>query len=169
MKPVEMRELFAFNTWANQRTLGAVEALTAEQFAKPMGSSFSSVRDTLVHIWGVEWVWLERVKGNSPTSFPEAKSFGDLASLRPRWAEVEGNWREYVDELDERLLEEELDYMTLSFGSSRSPRWQILQHVVNHGTYHRGQVTTMLRQLGAKGIATDLIFFYRERSATAKV
>ena len=61
-----------------------------------------------------------------------------------------------------------MDYKTMSFGPSRSPRWQMMQHVVNHCTYHRGQVTTMLRQLGAKGITTDLIFFYRERSAAAK-
>jgi len=56
----------------------------------------------------------------------------------------------------------------LSFGPARDPRWQIMQHVVNHGTYHRGQVIAMLRQLGAKGVATDLIAFYRERKAAAK-
>jgi len=168
MKPAEMRELFAFNAWANHRILGAVEALTAEQFTKSLGSSFSSVRDTLVHIWAVEWVWLERLQGRSPALFPDAKEFVDLASLRPRWAEVEKRWLEYVSRLDEIELEEEVDYQTLSFGPSRNPRWQMMQHVVNHGSYHRGQVTTMLRQLGAKGVGTDLISFYRERKAAAK-
>jgi uncharacterized damage-inducible protein DinB len=168
MKPSEMRELFAFNAWANHRIIEATDALTAEQFTKPMQSSFSSVRDTLVHIWAVEWVWLERMFGRSPTGFPEAMDFPDLASMRPRWAEIEKNWLEYVSRLDENELAEEVDYKTLSFGPSRSPRWQMMQHVVNHGTYHRGQVTTMLRQLGAKGTTTDLIFFYRERSAAAK-
>ena len=62
MKPVEMRELFAFNAWANRKIIGAAEALTTEQFTKSMGSSFDSVRDTLVHIWAVEWVWLERLQ-----------------------------------------------------------------------------------------------------------
>jgi uncharacterized damage-inducible protein DinB len=168
MKPEEMRGLFAFNAWANHRILGAVEALTAEQFTKELGSSFSSVRDTLVHMWGAEWVWLERLYGRSPAAFPNAKDFPDLATLRPRWLEVEKNWLGYVSRLNERELEEEMDYKTISFGPARSPRWQILQHTVNHGTYHRGQITTMLRQLGAKGVGTDLILYYRERQAAAK-
>ena len=168
MKPLEMRELFAFNAWANRKIIGAAEALTTEQFTRSMGSSFDSVRDTLVHIWAVEWVWLERLCGRSPSSFPDAKEYGDLASMKARWAEIEKNWLEYVSRLDERELAEDVDYKTMSFGPSRSPRWQMMQHVVNHSTYHRGQVTTMLRQLGAKGVTTDLIFFYRERSAAAK-
>lgn len=168
MKPEEMRELFAFNAWANHRILGAMEALTAEQFTKELGSSFSSVRDTAVHVWAVEWVWLERLDGNSPAAFPNAKDFPDLATLRPRWAEVEKNWLAYVSRLNERELAEEVDYKSLTFGLARSPRWQILQHTVNHGSYHRGQITTMLRQLGAKGAATDLILYYRERQAAAK-
>jgi uncharacterized damage-inducible protein DinB len=169
MKPEEMRELLAFNVWANHRILGAVEALTAEQFTKELGSSFGSVRDTMVHIWAVEWVWLERLQGRSPAGFPNAKDFAELATLRPRWAEVEKNWLEYVSRLNEVELEEEVDYKTISFGPARSPRWQILQHTVNHGSYHRGQVTTMLRQLGAKSAGTDLILYYRERQAAAKV
>jgi uncharacterized damage-inducible protein DinB len=168
MKPAEMRELFAFNFWANHRILGASDALTAEQFTKELGSSFSSVRDTLAHIWGVEWIWLERLQGRSPSGFPNAKDIPDLASLRPRWAEVEKSWTEYLRQQGEAELLEEVNYKTMSFGPARNPRWQIMQHVVNHGTYHRGQVTTMLRQLGVKGVGTDLIFFYRERQAEAK-
>jgi uncharacterized damage-inducible protein DinB len=168
MKLEEMRELFAFNAWANHRILGALEALTVEQFTKPLRSSFSSVRDTLVHIWAVEWVWLERLEGRSPAGFPEAKDFPDLGTLRPRWEEVERNWLGYLGRLSESELQEEMNYTTLSFGPSRNPRWQIMQHVVNHGSYHRGQVTTLLRQLGAKSVGTDLISFYRERKATAK-
>lgn len=168
MKPVEMRELFAFNAWANHRVLSAVEALTTEQFTKSMGSSFSSVRDTLAHICGVEWVWLERLQGRSPASIPEAKDFPDITTLRARWVEIEKRWLEYVSRLDQSELEEEVDYKTLSYGASRDPRWQMMQQVVNHGTYHRGQVIVLLRQLGARGVGTDLISFYRERKAAAK-
>jgi uncharacterized damage-inducible protein DinB len=168
MKPAEMRELLAFNTWANHRVLTAVEALTTEQFTAPLGSSFSSVRDTLGHICGVEWVWLERLEGRSPATIPEAKEYPHVAALRVRWAETEKRWLEYVSRLDQSELDEEVDYQTLSFGASRDPRWQMMQHVVNHGTYHRGQVIAMLRQLGAAGVSTDLISFYRQRKAAAK-
>jgi len=168
MKPAEMRDLLAFNAWANHRALSAVEVLTTEQFVKPLGSSFSSVRDTLAHVSGVEWVWLERMEGRSPSSIPEAKEYPDVATLRTHWAETEKHWLEYVSRLDQSELDEEVEYKTLSFGAARDPRWQMMQHVVNHSTYHRGQVVAMLRQLGAKGVSTDLIAFYRERKATAK-
>jgi uncharacterized damage-inducible protein DinB len=167
MKASEMRDLFAFNAWANQRILTAADALSTEQFTKNMDSSFKSVRDTLVHIWAVEWIWLERLKGNSPSAFPDAKDFPELTTLRPRWAEVEKNWEAYVGGLDDSALDEDVKYTTMTFGPSHSPRLQMLQHVVNHSTYHRGQVSTMLRQLGAKSTGTDLIFFYRERQLAA--
>ena len=168
MKPAEMRDLFAFNAWANHRVLTAVEALTAGQFTKPLGSSFGSVRDTLAHVCGVEWVWLERMEGRSPASIPKPEEYPDVATLRARWAAIEKHWLEYVSRLDQAELDEEVDYKTLSFGAARDPRWQMMQHVVNHGTYHRGQTITMLRQLGAQGTSTDLISFYRERKAAAK-
>ena len=168
MNPAEMRELFAYNAWANHRIIAATEALGVEQYRKALGSSFSSVRDTLVHIWAVEWVWLERMHGRSPSAFPDAEEFPDLASSRTRWSEVEKDWLEYVSRLDQTELNEEVEYKSLSFGPSRDPRWQLLQHVVNHGSYHRGQVTTMLRQLGASSTSTDLIAFYRGRKAAAK-
>jgi len=168
MKPAEMRDLFAFNAWANHRVLAAVETLTTDQFTKPLGSSFSSVRDTLAHICGVEWVWLERMEGRSPSAIPAATEYPDVAALRSRWAQTEKHWLEYVSRLDQAELDEAVDYTTLSFGASRDVRWQMMQHVVNHGTYHRGQVIAMLRQLGAKGASTDLIAFYRERKASAR-
>src|SRR5216684_1869079 len=122
MSPEEMCILFDYNAWANRRSLTVAAALTPEQFTKPMGSSFSSVRDTLGHIFGGEWIWLERV----------------------------------------------MEYKTLKFGVYSNPLWQSMQHVVNHGSYHRGQVTTMLRQHGAQPVLTDLMHFYRERSVAAK-
>ncbi len=167
MKPEEIVALTEFNAWANHRVLDAVAALTPEQFTRELGSSHSSVRDTLAHIVGVEWVWLERLQGRAPEAIPAAKEYGDAHALRARWAEVENSFREYMEELTKAELDEVVEYKTLSFGPARNARWQMIQHVVNHGTYHRGQVVTMLRQLGAKGVGTDLITFYREKNAAA--
>jgi uncharacterized damage-inducible protein DinB len=167
MKPDEIVSLTEFNFWADRRILDAVEELTAEQFTREMGSSYSSVRDTLAHIVGVEWVWLERLQGRSPSALPAAHEYGDLAALRTRWAEIEINFREYMEELTKAELDEVMEYKTMSFGPAKNARWQMIQHLVNHGSYHRGQVTTMLRQLGAKGVGTDLITYYREKAAAA--
>ena len=167
MTPEEMRTLYEFNAWANHRSLEAAAKLTNEQFTKPMGSSFGSVRDTLAHICGAEWIWLERFEGRSPASFPNASDYVDVAILRAKWAEQEGRLLAFVAALKQEDLNRVLEYKTMKFGVYSNPLWQAMQHVVNHGTYHRGQVTTLLRQLGAQPILTDLMHYYRERATAA--
>lgn len=167
MTPEEMKTLYEFNAWANRRELDAAAALTNEQFTKQLGSSFSSVRDTLAHIMGAEWVWLERFQGRSPGSLPDSARYADVASLRQAWLEQEGRLLAFVRELTQDDLNRVLEYKTLKFGTYSNPLWQSMQHVVNHGTYHRGQITTMLRQLGAEPILTDLMHFYHERAVAA--
>jgi uncharacterized damage-inducible protein DinB len=167
MTSEEIGFLYDYNAWANHRSLDAASALSTEQFTKPLGSSFGSVRDTLAHIFGAEWAWLERFQGRSPSSLPEAAQFPDLASLRERWSEHEGRLLNFVRNLSQDDLNRVMEYKTLKFGVYHNPLWQSMQHLVNHGTYHRGQVTTLLRQLGAQPILTDLMHFYRERASAA--
>jgi len=167
MTPDEIRLLFDYNSWANHRVLDAATALTDEQFTRDLGSSFRSIRDTLVHLMGAEWVWLERFHGRSPTALLPAAEYPNLASVRARWAEPERGLLGFVAGLTPADLARVFDYRTTQGTPQINPLWQMLQHLANHGTYHRGQVTTMLRQLGAKPVATDLIVFYRERAAQA--
>lgn len=159
----ELQTLVEFNYWARDRMLASTSALTADQFTRPMGNSFSSVRDTLVHIYSAEWVWYMRWQGSSPTSPLAAEDYPDLPSVTAAWRDLETRIRAFVDGLDDAGILRELDYRQMSGQAFRSPIWQMVQHVVNHGTYHRGQITTMLRQLGADAASTDLIVFYRER------
>lgn len=167
MTPEEMRTLYDFNAWANHRALDAAAKLSNEQFTKPLGSSFGSVRDTLSHICGAEWIWLERFQGRSPASLPDVSECVDVDSLRRKWAEQEARLLTFVGKLTPEDLNRVMEYKTLKFGVYRNPLWQSMQHVVNHGTYHRGQVTTLLRQLGAQPILTDLMHYYRERATAA--
>jgi uncharacterized damage-inducible protein DinB len=167
MKPTEMVTLYEYNAWADRRALEAASALTQEQFTKKLGSSFSSVRDTLSHIYGAEWIWLERFQGLSPSAFPDDSGFTDIAKLKASWAAFELTLLKFVRGLTQEDLDREMEYKTMKFGVYRNPLWQSMQHVVNHGTYHRGQVTTMLRQLGAQPILTDLMHFYREQALGA--
>jgi uncharacterized damage-inducible protein DinB len=167
MTPEEMRTLYDYNAWANHRSLGAAANLTSEQFVQPLGSSFGSVRDTLAHICGAEWIWLERFQGRSPSSLPDVSECADVASLRAKWTGQEARLLAFVARLTEEDLNRVMEYKTLKFGLYRNPLWQSMQHVVNHGTYHRGQITTLLRQLGAQPILTDLMHYYRERTTAA--
>ena len=167
MIPTEIQVLFEYDAWANHRLLEAVAALTPEQFTRDMGSSFPSVRDTLAHIMGGQWIWLERWQGRNPTRLPSAEEFPDLPSLRNRWTQIETDLLAFVRGLTAERIAAVSEYKTLTAGTFTSSLEHMLQHLVNHGTYHRGQVTTMLRQLGAKSVSTDLSFFYRERGAAA--
>jgi uncharacterized damage-inducible protein DinB len=167
MTPEEMRVLYNYNVWANHRAVDAASALSTEQFTRALGSSFSSVRDTLAHICAGEWVWLERFQGRSPAAFPDAQQFATATGLRDHWHAQDAALLAFVDGLTQDDLDRVMEYKTFKFGVYRNPLWQSMQHVVNHGTYHRGQVTTLLRQLGAQPILTDLMHYYRERSAVA--
>lgn len=162
-----LRRLYEFNAWADRRTLESCAVLTPEQFTQDMKSSFHSVRDTLVHIFGAEWIWLERWQGRSPTAFPWAPNFPDHTGVRARWMEVERDLQRFVEGLTQEDLDKSLQVRTMAGGIYTQPLWEMMQHVVNHGSYHRGQLATMLRQLGAKPAAEDLILFYRERNAAA--
>jgi uncharacterized damage-inducible protein DinB len=167
MTPEEVRILFDYNAWANQRSLEAAAQLTDEQFVKPLGSSFSSVRDTLVHICGAEWVWLERFQGRSPASIPNDSAIQTATALREYWKPHAERLLTFVRGITQDDLDRVIEYKTINFGMYKNPLWQSMQHLANHGTYHRGQVTTLLRQLGAKPILSDLMHFYRECSAAA--
>jgi uncharacterized damage-inducible protein DinB len=107
---------------------------------------------------------LARFQGKSPSIFPDAAEFPSVASLHKKWREQDARLLEFVRSLRQEDLDRVVEYKTIKFGVYANPMWQSLQHVVNHGTYHRGQVTTMLRQLGAEPILTDLMHFYRQQS-----
>jgi uncharacterized damage-inducible protein DinB len=162
-----MRLLFEYNQWANRRTLGACEVLTQEQFTRGLNSSFASVRDTLAHIYGAEWIWLERFAGRSPMSLPAATDFADWAAVRMRLEEIDAALSDYVTGLGAADLDRIVEFSRAGKLTS-GPLWTMLLQMANHSTYHRGQITTMLRQLGAKAVGTDLIGFYRERAASAQ-
>src|SRR5260370_830511 len=122
MTPQEMRTLYDYNTWANRRSLDAASSLTAEQFVQAMGSSFGSVRDTLAHIYGGEWIWLERFQGRSPSSLPDTTQFKDVASLQERWNEHEIRLLGFVRGLTQSDLERVFEYKTLKFGVYSNPK-----------------------------------------------
>jgi len=167
MNVEDFRLLYDYNSWANRRTLDSCAALSEEQFTRDLGSSFRSVRDTLAHICGVEWLWLERWHGRSHNALPQVAEFSNLETLRRRWDEVERNLLDFVASLTPEDIQRIIQHKTTQGVPQAAPLWQMLQHLVNHGTYHRGQVATMLRQLSAKPISTDMIYFYRERATKA--
>jgi uncharacterized damage-inducible protein DinB len=153
------RELYQYNRWANARSLEASAAVSAADFTKEVGGSFASLRGTLAHMYGADWIWLERWKGISPRQLPFSLEFPDVASIRSRWEIVENERQAFLDALAPGRLEEVISYVNLQGQTFAYPLRRMLQHVVNHGTYHRGQIATLLRQLGAAPLSTDLLLY----------
>ncbi|HSJ13022.1 MAG TPA: DinB family protein [Longimicrobiales bacterium] len=157
----ELRELYGFNRWANERLLEAVVTLTEAQLERDLGSSFPSIRDTLVHIMSAEWVWLQRWRGASPDAMPAEWTSLALPGIRDAWGALDQDLQAFLSGLQDSDLDRVISYRNLAGEPFASGLGRMLRHVVNHSTYHRGQVTTMLRQLGAAAPATDLIVYYR--------
>jgi uncharacterized damage-inducible protein DinB len=164
----DIAALVDYNYWARDRLLDAVAALPPEQFARPLGNSFSSIRDTIAHICDAESIWLKRWRGEQPQGFQNPDRIADLAAAREEWAELEREMREVLTTLGPEGIERRIEYKDFRGAERADVFRQMLQHVVNHGSYHRGQVTTMLRQLGAvPARSMDLIAFYREKQQGA--
>lgn len=159
-----IQELYEYNRWANARVLDAASRLTPEQFTKDLRSSHRSVRDTLTHVMSAEWIYLKRWQGTSPKAMLAPSDFPTISLLRERWAAVEREQADFVSNVTEESLKTTIAYVNTKGEAWRYPLWQIMVHAVNHSTYHRGQVTTMLRQLGAEPVATDFLVFYDLRS-----
>jgi len=122
-------------------------------------SGFGCIRDTLTHLlWG-EWIWLQRWKGVSPTLVLPAADFPDVISVRERLHAVVDERSAFLRDLSAQRLLQVVEYRNMAGEVWRYPLWQQLCHVVNHSTYHRGQVATMLRQLGATPAVTDLLVY----------
>lgn len=159
-----LRVLLDYHYWARDRMLDAVQALAPEQYTRDMGNSFRSVRDTVVHIYSAEWVWHARWNGHAPMAALPIEQFPDVHAIRKAWSEHETQMRAFLESMGESGLTREIEYTLFSGARGKSMFWHMLQHVVNHASYHRGQVTTLLRQLGANPPkAMDLIAYYRER------
>jgi uncharacterized damage-inducible protein DinB len=155
-----IKPLFEYNRWANARILDAAVKLSDEQYTRDLRSSHGSVRGTLVHIIGGDWIWLMRWQGTSPKAMLDPAEFPTVAALRVRWTEIEREQAAFVSNVTDESLRQEIHYTNLRGESYAYPLWQMMQHIANHSTFHRGQVVTLLRQLGAVPPATDLLVFH---------
>lgn len=159
--------LFAYNRWADRRVLDACRKLTPEQYAAEPVPGWSSVRSSLVHVAIVIDGWVRGVIGETVDSVPTEEEMPAVDDIERLLDRAQQNFERLVSTLTpERLAAP----MTLRRGarSVDLPPWAVLRHVVNHSTYHRGQVASKLRMLGVDPPATDLVFWAIEQSSPLK-
>lgn len=156
----EIRELYGYNAWAMRRIFECAAQLTEEELHRDLGGSFGSVRDTLVHIVGAEWVWLTRWQGSSPTAIPNTRANLAHGEIVTWWHQIDEEREAFLVALPAEALDRVIGYTNFSGIYCAFPLWQMLRHVVIHSSYHRGQVTTLLRQLGHNSVATDILIYH---------
>lgn len=161
-----MKELFVqfakYNLWANGLLLTAIEGLTEKQQQAEVRSSFGSLQQTVLHIWNTESIWWQRINLQQSITGPAENFRGIMKDVSIGLLEQNKQWQEWISSIPEPMLQHELIYYNSKKEKFKQPVFQILLHLFNHGTYHRGQVVTILRQLEADKIpSTDFIVWSR--------
>ena len=170
----EIRTLLVYNAWANRRLLAAARPLSAGEFTRDLQSSHSSVRGTLVHLIGGHWVWLRLWLGEGTTEIVarcgalwDPQNFPDVTSLEAAHDEIDLEQTAFIDSVTDERLNTPMRFQSFQGEERELSLSQMIQHVVNHSTYHRGQVVTLLRQHGQVPPGTDLSTFLVQ-GATAR-
>jgi uncharacterized damage-inducible protein DinB len=163
MKTKEILKIWSYNQWANRRILATCARISADQFTASRPCSFGSLRGTLVHIYGAEFVWRQRCQeGVSPSSLPSENGFTNLEMLGSAWELEMQRMHAYLAALDPAELDHHIVYRSTKGVSFTSPLWYIVTHLVNHGTQFRSEAGMILTSLGVSPGDMDLIFFLRE-------
>jgi len=154
MTPEDARLHIAYSGWASRKLLDAALALSEEEQHREFGVSHKTLMGTLEHIFFADRIWFSRTV--DPSVLESKETFSSA------WPQLQQRWEQWVSELSPEDLARVIDYKDLKGNEHSTPLWQILLHVVNHATLHRGQAMSLLRQLGVAPPPTDLIFYYRE-------
>jgi uncharacterized damage-inducible protein DinB len=149
-----------YAAWASSRLLNAAAALTEEQLSRDFATADRSVIGTLVHLFGADRIWLRRVRGEPGGSAP-GPEFRHVGALAPAWQDVLEQWRNWAAPMTDADFDQVIAYHDMKGNPWRTPLWQVVLHVVNHGTHHRGQVAGFLRSMGVAPPPLDLIAYYR--------
>ncbi|MBM3739644.1 MAG: DUF664 domain-containing protein [Acidobacteria bacterium] len=149
-----------YTAWASTRLVEAAAALSEEELTRDFGTADKSVLGTLVHVLAADRIWHSRVIGAPRTTFIDPEDYS-LKVLQTEWPVVHEKWAGYAAGITPESAAQVIEFKDLRGNPHRQPLWQILLHMVNHGTHHRGQAVGFLRTMGHKPPALDLIFYYR--------
>jgi uncharacterized damage-inducible protein DinB len=163
MKEV-LQQFASYHIWANVLLMEALKKLPEDLHQKETASSFNSLLKTVVHMWNAESIWWQRMKLQERIVEPKDNFNGKMSDAIEGLLQQNKQWNEWVGNSQEHHLDHVFQYQNFRGEQFKQPLYQMLLHVFNHGTYHRGQIVTMLRQLGVEKIPqTDFIVWSRKK------
>lgn len=155
--------LIDYNDWANHKVLEAARRVPPELFSAPAGLSHGSLHATLVHGLAAEFVWRMRCEGVSPERLPEPSDFPTIDALAAGWQAEQAAMRQFLGSLDETRLNGAVAYRTTKGKPYENILWQLLAHMVNHGTQTRAEAALALTHYGQSPGDLDFLLFMREK------
>jgi uncharacterized damage-inducible protein DinB len=159
----DLQTLYDYSYWANGRLFAVISQLSTEEFSRPLGGSYGSIRNTLVHALSAEWGWLSRCGGPQRGARLNGADYPTADSLIQTWSKVEEYVRQFLSELKNEDVGRHATYLN-DDGQERSmPLGELMQHAAIHNAHHRGQVALLLRMLGYTPGNFDLLFYYAEK------
>ena len=158
-----------YHRWATSQVAEECLKLPADMLVKDMKGSFPSIYDYLAHVYQADSIWLDRLRESPIGTREDYAAPGCTWDLRDAWLGVIDRMIAWAEELNESDWEVERSYKTMAGMPMKSPNWQMILHIVNHGTHHRGQIVNIFRQLGVKPMNLDLIGYYRTHPVTQEV
>ncbi|HWI91916.1 MAG TPA: DinB family protein [Flavisolibacter sp.] len=159
-----LAQLSAYNIWANQALLDTIIRLSEEEQKQELPSSFKSLYATVLHMLDAENIWWQRMKLQERITRPSENFTGDMKEAANSLLNQNRQWNEWINSANEHQLNHVFHYQNTKKEQFKQPIYQMLLHMLNHGTYHRGQLVNMLRQLGVEKVpATDFIVWSRRK------
>jgi uncharacterized damage-inducible protein DinB len=153
-----------YNLYCNEKFVELFKQYDDDLIEKEIISSFSSIRNTLLHLWDAQTLWLSRLNGISPTEFPSKNFTGNNAEVYQKLIDNSKQFLQFVENQPPQFFKKKITFNILSASGTFSHTAQdMIHHCMNHQSFHRGQLVTMARQLGIKQFPrTDFIIFKRE-------
>jgi uncharacterized damage-inducible protein DinB len=159
----DLRAHMRYSAWASRRIVDALAILNDVELARDFQTADKTVIATLAHIYAADRIWLARVQGQRPEKFIDPDVDCRMETLRDDWPALFDRWDAVLGAQSDQSVEHLISYHNLKGEALETPLWQIVLHVVNHGTHHRGQVSGFLRAMGHVPPVMDLNIYYREQ------
>ncbi len=162
----DLPALYDYNEWANERVIRMLRSLPEADYVREMGGGWPSIRATLVHVAGATDAWAGRFAGKDVLVLPKESDLPGLEDAAALLVAAQRKHRELLKTFTPEKLAAPFRWKNLAGEVRTAPTGVVVRHVVNHQTYHRGQISAMVRRLGVKPVSTDMVVWGIEISGT---